>query len=240
MAWTVTDRGFAQHSSSSADLVSDTFTPAAGVILVAHAISVDGAATNITGIVGHDGGDAWQQIYYGENEGPQANKELEFWACLTGGSPSSGAITVSVNYQAGCQIQFIEIDETAGFDASVENNFGTPVAANQYNVAEPTVTVSAFAAADNLAACMIHQNGGTPGALYEPSTGYTELGEAGTIWPGTFMYKGSEDTTISAQVNTGNVYSALVGYEIKHAAVGGATPKGPLGLPLTGPFGGPI
>ena len=52
-------------------------------------------------------------------------------------------------------------------------------------------------------------------------------------------YAASGDDTPST-TNSGGQYSAIIAGELKEAAAGGANPKGPLGMPIRGPFGGPI
>jgi hypothetical protein len=53
-------------------------------------------------------------------------------------------------------------------------------------------------------------------------------------------YTAAGDDTPSS-TNAVSQYSALIAGELKEAAAGGgATPKGPLGMPIRGPFGGPV
>lgn len=224
MTWTVTERGFDTQSAASADLTSDTFTPAAEVLLVALVIHNEGDGS-VNGVSGHG---TWIRVFIGVDQGPNSNSEFELWATISGSSPSSATIAIDVDYQNKVSAEFFEIDETSGFSATVANNFGTPAYDNGTGSNETlTATVAAFAASDNMAFGWAIIRGGTAGSQWAAEGGYTEQTEnQGNDYNTMGFWLGSEDTTISATHNESTVASGLVGVEIKHeAAGGGATPN---------------
>ena len=219
MAWSLTLRGSAGSNLSSADIVSDTFTPAANAIVLAFLNHNAGAGT-VVGVSGHG---TWEQIAFGLNEGIQG-ASFELWAALTGGSPSSGPITIDRNYQNKNMTVFIEIDETAGFAAAIADAFGAAAYDSAYGSDITLVaTVAAFAQSTNMALGFGGQFSGTAGNLFDPESGYTKETEFdGGAYNGVVVWKTTEDTTISIISTEFNVHTALMGIEVKHAA-GGAS-----------------
>ena len=152
MAWTVTDRGTGDQHATSTDWVSGSFTPAANAMLLCF---VWAGSEEITGITGHDGGSSWVRVFQYEDV-PEANRDLEIWACFTGASPSAGTVTVSHGYVWNCGLTLVEIQESVNSvdtSGSVANAFGTDDINYGYDLRNEQITLASFADSSNLTFC---------------------------------------------------------------------------------------
>lgn len=216
MAWTVTDRGVFTAHDSGVDWTTGAFTPDGNALLLLLVYTTE----NITSAEGQDDGSAWIQLWQ-ETDVPDTNDTLEIWGCFTGGSPSSGTVTVTIPETWDIAATLLEIQEGVnGVDVSgsVADAFGTRDLDYGYDVRTPQLTLGAFADANNLTLAW-HAIYGNISGTFEGS--YTELNQVGSeqhvILPG---WLGSEDNTVDGTLENW-IYSAFWGVEIKQGAAAG-------------------
>lgn len=139
-----------------------------------------------------------------------------------GASPSAGAVTADYGgvVQTSCLIQVIEID---GIDTSGTHGSGAIVQSptnNGSGVTSLTVTLAAFASANNgaFAAFGLRNN-----ATVTPDTGWTEIYDANVTTPNTALetqWRADNDTTAVATPSTA---SDMGGIAVELKAAGGTT-----------------
>lgn len=221
MAITVTSRGFVSASATSADQVFSAFTPTAGSMLV---MVVSGGGTlAINGITGHTGGASWTQV----KDIPgwsTANRDFKAWACFVGGSPSSSAVTVDINY---ADLFIAELFELTGVDTSgtVANAFGVDGSEYGYNLSPWTAALSAFASATNMTFAVGIQIDATPTFTWDGNLTQGTLRQLGT-WAQQCAWVASEDNSVAfaSEISKNCLIWAT---EIKEASAGG-DPEGSL------------
>lgn len=212
MAFTVTNRGYAIKSYASTDSVSDTFTPAAGSLLLVVAVGWDGIIDSISG---HG---TWSEIFSWNSSAP-TGRSIRVWACIVGSSPSSGAITCVQGYQSKYVCEFYEI---SGADTSgtVAQCFGVNNHANSYKTttSAQTLTLSSFASSSNLTfAVAYYIETGEYNFTWSDGTFTTGTKRTGT-YPMQAAWLAAEDTTVVVAFNNGYTNSGFFAFEVKAAS----------------------
>jgi hypothetical protein len=210
-------------------LVTSSVSPSGEVLLCVQA--GDAGSTTISSVSGC--GLTWSQVTANETNWGGSNYRDWVWKGI--GTASSGAITVTFSadpYNATYHVCNVTGHNTSGMIVQSTTATGSSNTAS--------ATLGAFADAGNatFGFAIQNQNDG----VY-PGTGFTELDQqirgAFTTSSAT-EWRADNDTSVTATFDTSNPW-AIHAMEIAVAAAGGGTnPKGPLGNPFFGPFGGPI
>lgn len=216
MAFSVTNRGDVSGGSVGSTTVVASFTPSADALLLCW-VAVGGAGT-VSGISGHG---TWSQIAAVTGWGGNSIN-LELWGCITSGSPSASAVTITTpgSYgasAAGCfDITGADVSSTVA-NAIVQSN-----TSSQYNSAR-SVTLSAFASATNatvLVTATDAYGGGdnwTVEAGWEPII-HEQNGEANLA--GAAAWNDGADT--SPSISGGGYFdTAVIAVEVAEATGGG-------------------
>lgn len=215
MAFSVTDRGDVSGGSVGSTTVIPSFTPGANRLLLCW-VAVGGAGT-VSGITGHG---TWSQIALEAGWGGNSNN-LYLWGCITGGSPSASAVTITTpgSYgaaAAGC----FEIDG-ADVSSTVANAIVQSGSSNQYNSAR-SVTLSAFASSTNATVLVTATDAYGGGDNWTVEAGWEPIineqsGEANLC--GASAWRDGADT--SATISGGGYFdTAVIAVEIAEATGG--------------------
>lgn len=209
MAWTITARGQTQgYGLGSGGDVGDTFTPAAGsVIVVACHIwdavtisSVTAANWNLT--------EGFSQIGSTLDNGAES---LEVWAAIVGGSPSSDAATVTASASTNHNVMVMEISED-NLETTLANIFPQTRQETQYNGGTDNpigTTMSAYQNSNNMCLKFLICQATTQ--TYTLQSGFTSLMSGNTIFFAQTTYKTSEETAPTmSPVNVNETDGAVV------------------------------
>lgn len=218
MAFTVTFRGYDFKTASSANSVSDTFTPAAGSLLICVCAGAGGG--DITSISGHV---TWTRVY-NRTWTTSSSRHTELWAGIVGGSPSSGQITVVNGYESRITMEFYEITgaDTSGTTAAA---FGVSAGRDDYRsvTTNYTLTVPAFSSSSNMTFAW---------ANTDEDSGQTFTWSDGTFTTGTkrsgnisfqAAWLLSEDNSVVVAMSPAFQDCGMDAIEIKLASAGGSS-----------------
>ena len=219
MSNAVTDRGAVNGPYSEFRSVP-AFTPTAGSMLLACGAYFNGAG--ISAISGHDDGEAWAQIAEVDDD-----NDFSLWGCIVGQSPSSAAVTATVQAQGSLLVVEVHPDYVG---ASVAASIIQSATFYEYvgGIGSPfdiDPTLNAFADSDNLTLLAVGVGGGTAQATFSPQGSLTtdsEITESGGEQQGIIASLEGEDTTpniTSTATNQGNMAIAL---EIANQVAGGS------------------
>jgi len=161
-----------------------------------------------------------------------------------GASPSSGAITINLpNTHDYCSWHVMEFD---GVDTGGTNGSAAVVqsATNSGSGTAITATLAAFGDAGNGTFSFSGGYNTSSVSTTTPGTGFSEIYDTGQAYYYNVtqhsQWRADNDTTVTGTWSVSQSGWAAIAIEIKAAAVGVVNPKGPLGMPFHGPFGGPI
>lgn len=163
-----------------------------------------------------------------QNDGPSKGRNKIFHVA----SAVGGATTVTLNCSPSNfpELGIMEFDDTLNSvdGTAISNGSGTTATTNSVTATGDGISV----------AVMCNTNSGT---ITEDGT-WTLVGEdeAYSFSGGSSVYKYTSSGSISHSWTkaSGTHYTSIVVYLL--AGGGGATPKGPLGMPLSRPFSGPL
>lgn len=215
---TLTPRGYAFKGSSSATLVSDTFTPAANslLFLVHYTDYISGSGDGcIESISGHG---AWSLVFQFVFGG----LAIEVWGCLVGGSPGSAQIVATNGYVWRSECEFFEaggdVDRSGGTVASC---FGVNASGSEYFTGSDqtlNLTLPAFANASGLT--FVVGAGNIVNSMGAGYTLHTQRNSSG--WFLRTGYLAAEDNSIEI---VGGAWTTVRGaaFEIKGTSGGGTT-----------------
>lgn len=218
MAFSITSRGGHTNNGYATSNATGAFTPNANTLLLAF-IPLGATGASVSSITGHG---TWSLI--SGSTADSGNHTVQMWGCITGGSPSSSAVTINHTSCTSASMVF-EVGD-ADVSSTVANAIVQAVAGAAYNSGggpyANTVTLSAFGSASNLCLFAMDTYVTTTGEAFTPQGSLvqdiidTTLNHVRQISSFT-----GEDTT--PQVNSVKSYVPVgyIGMEIKAAGGGG-------------------
>ncbi len=225
MTINVTSRGSSGAHASAADLTIGPFTPAAGAVLMA-TIQVRDAASAIS-LSGHG---TWTEVIAAQWS-LSATQYTRVFACIVGGSPSSGSVTISTGYAWRKEAEVFELTGDVDNSGAPADAFGAWDITDGYDLSPTVATPGAFSSATNMTFAV---SGGYNSNLTRTFEGgySTASAHANSNFSMQCGWIGAEDNSVS--VDQGRyARTGLLAFEIKEIAVASAPSKS-LGLLLRG------
>ncbi len=228
MAFGVTARGSFITETDATSFSTAAFTPTASELLIAcYGVERTSSINPTTPTVsGHDGGVAWTLItslLYETDAGTR--RSIFLFACVTGGSPSSAAVTfshgaVSHSAAAASVFEISGADEANGLVQAFVASYLGPVDALTNTIV--TINLNAAADVNNRPFAFFVKQGNED---FVPRTNWTEIQDLSTGDPGRSLESqwrsDTFETTASATWATNATQRSGIAWELKVAAAGG-------------------